>query len=47
MTMATGYVTLGSTNGSVFTRTIFPHKEIHKLIWRSPDGREVNQIDNV
>ena len=47
MTMETGYVTLGSANGLVFTATIFPHKEIHKLIWTSPDGRGVNQIDHV
>ena len=36
-----------STNGFIITGTIFPHKDIHKLTWRSPDGRTVHQMDHV
>ena len=34
-------------NDLVITGTIFPHKEIHKQTWISPDRRICNQIDHV
>ena len=37
-------VDLCSLNNLVITGTIFPHRQIHKQTWTSPDGRTMNQL---
>ena len=41
------FVEFCATNSLVITTTSFPHKDIHKYTWTSPDDRTRNQIDHV
>jgi hypothetical protein len=34
-------------NFATVKRTMFPHRNIHKYTWTSPDGNTHNQIDNI
>ena len=36
-----------TTNNLVIGGTPFPHREIHKIAWCSPNGRDRNQIDQL
>ena len=47
MTMEKCWLILCLNNNCIIAGTIFPHKNIHKLTWKSPDGRTINQIDHV
>ena len=36
-----------TTNDLVISGTLFPHREIHKITWCSPNDRDSNQIDHL
>ena len=40
-------VDFGAVKNVVVSSTCFPHREIHKQTWRSPDGKPSNQIDHI
>ena len=41
------FVALCMENNMAITMTQYPHKNIHKYTWTSPDGRTKNQIDHI
>lgn len=40
-------VTFCASNNLAITSNMFPHKDVHKYTWTSPDGQRQNQIDHV
>jgi hypothetical protein len=40
-------VQFAAATDMIIARTIFTHKNIHKVTWRSPDGVTMNQIDHI
>jgi len=40
-------VDLAAAKNMVVPSTCFPHREIHKQTWRSPDGKTNKQIDHI
>jgi len=39
-------VNFATSQNLVVTSTIFPHRNIHKCTWNSPDGKTHKQIDH-
>lgn len=40
-------ISFAASRSLVVSSTTFPHKNIHKYTWKSPDRRTMNQIDHV
>ena len=42
-----GMLMIATSQNLVVKSTMFPHRNIHKYTWTSPDGKTHNQIDHV
>jgi hypothetical protein len=42
-----GVVNFATSKNLTVKSTMFPHRNIHKFIWISPDGKTHNQIDHI
>jgi len=40
-------ILFATSRSLVISSTTFPHKNIHKYSWKSPDGRNMKQIDHL
>jgi hypothetical protein len=45
--MGVRIVKFTTTKNLVVKSKVFPHQNIHKNIWTSPDGKTGNQIDHI
>ena len=43
----TKLISFATSLNMVIGSTLYPHRDIHKGTWKSPDGNTVNQIDHV
>ena len=41
------FVSFWALNNLAIVSTMFPHKEIHRYMWTSPNGQHHNQINHV
>ncbi|KAL4083714.1 hypothetical protein QTP88_029030 [Uroleucon formosanum] len=40
-------ISFAASKDMIISSTTFPHKDINKITWKSPDGKTANQIDHV